>query len=155
MFRRLLAGRVIGFLLLDKEIEMMKRVMLLGVLAAAALWLAACGGSGSSAPVSAEAEKFKSLVGDPAKGQAAFESTCVSCHGPDAKGIAGLGKDLTTSEWAKGQGDPDLILFLTKGRPAGDPLNTTGVDMPPRGGNPALKDQDLADIVAYVRTLEK
>jgi hypothetical protein len=28
------------------------------------------------------------------------------------------------------------------------------VDMPPRGGNPALSNQDLADVVWYVRTLE-
>jgi disulfide bond formation protein DsbB len=62
---------------------------------------------------------------------------------------------LTTSEYAIGLPDAELILFLTKGRPASDSLNTTGVDMPPRGGNPALTDQDLADIVAYVRTLEK
>jgi disulfide bond formation protein DsbB len=48
-----------------------------------------------------------------------------------------------------------LILFVTKGRDPSDPLSTTGVQMPPRGGNPALTDQDLADIVAYVRTLEK
>ena len=40
------------------------------------------------------------------------------------------------------------------GRPAGDPLNDTGVDMPPRGGNPSLSDEDLAHIVAYLRTLQ-
>ena len=120
------------------------------------LTLAACGGGGASGPaVSDAAQAYASLKGDPAKGEAHSQSTCVSCHGPDAKGIAGLGKDLTTSEWAISQSDADLILFLTKGRPAGDALNTTGVDMPPRGGNPALKDQDLADIVAYIRTLEK
>lgn len=137
---------------------MKKHVLSFVVLtAAAALLVAACGssGSGSSGEVSAEAQKYASLTGDPAKGKGNFEATCASCHGPDAKGISGLGKDLTTSEFAKGKSDADLILFLTQGRPASDSLNTTGVDMPPRGGNPALKDQDLADIVAYVRTLEK
>jgi disulfide bond formation protein DsbB len=44
---------------------------------------------------------------------------------------------------------------LKKGRPASDPANTTKVDMPPKGGNPALTDQDLADIVTYVRSLQK
>ncbi|HLF01470.1 MAG TPA: cytochrome c, partial [Anaerolineales bacterium] len=73
----------------------------------------------------------------------------------DAKGIAGLGKDLTTSAFANSLPDAELILFLTRGRPASDSLNTTGVDMPPRGGNPALTDQDLADIAAFVRTLEQ
>jgi disulfide bond formation protein DsbB len=66
-----------------------------------------------------------------------------------------LGKDLTASTFLKGLPDAEAILFLTKGRPSSDPLNTTKVDMPPRGGNPALKEQDLADIIAYLRTLQK
>ncbi|MCL5999552.1 MAG: cytochrome c [Chloroflexi bacterium] len=130
--------------------------------AAGTLVLAACG-SGGSAPtvtpegpkVSTEAQKFVVLKGDSVNGKAKYESTCTACHGPDAKGVAGLGKDLTTSAFIKGLHDAEAILFLTKGRPSSDPLNTTKVDMPPRGGNPALKDQDLADIIAYLRTLQK
>jgi cytochrome c5 len=37
----------------------------------------------------------------------------------------------------------------------GDPLNTTGVAMPPKGGNPAMSEQDIADIVAYMRTIHQ
>jgi disulfide bond formation protein DsbB len=126
-------------------------------LVVAAVFLAACGGGSDSGKptVSAEAEKYASLKGDAAAGKTKFESTCAACHGPDAKGIAGLGKDLTTSEFAKDLPDAEFIYFITQGRPASHPLNTTGVDMPPRGGNPAFTDQDLADIVAYVRTLQK
>lgn len=136
------------------------KTKLLIVLSVAALLLAACGGgaagSGSGGgQVSTEAQKYVGLVGDPAKGKGHFETTCSACHGPEGKGVTGLGKDLTTSEWTITQSDADLILFLTQGRPASDPLNTTGVDMPVRGGNPALKDQDLADIVAYLRQLHK
>jgi mono/diheme cytochrome c family protein len=29
------------------------------------------------------------------------------------------------------------------------------VAMPPKGGNPALSEEDLADVVAYLRTLEE
>jgi disulfide bond formation protein DsbB len=29
------------------------------------------------------------------------------------------------------------------------------VDMPPKGGNPALTDQDLYDVIAFIRTLVK
>ncbi|HLB46114.1 MAG TPA: cytochrome c [Anaerolineales bacterium] len=135
-----------------------RTILLLGLLAGAVV-LAACGGGQPAATegpaISAEAQKYASLVGDATAGKQKLEGTCSSCHGPDAKGISGLGKDLTTSEYAIGLPDAELILFLAKGRPASDSLNTTGVDMPPRGGNPALTDQDLADIVAYVRTLEK
>lgn len=136
-----------------RSISLILLAVMVGVLAAA------CGGGssggGGGGQVSAEAQAFADLQGDAAKGKAGFDSTCISCHGPDGTGIAGLGKDLTTSEWTRSQPDAELILFLTKGRPSSDPLNTTGVDMPPRGGNPALKDQDLADIVAYVRSIQK
>lgn len=117
----------------------------------------ACGGGAKPAgpAVSADAQKFASLTGDSAKGRTAFVGTCSACHGPDAKGVPGLGKDLTKSDFAKGLSDADFLLFIAKGRPASDPLNTTKVDMPPRGGNPTLKDQDLADIVVYLRSLQK
>jgi mono/diheme cytochrome c family protein len=124
-------------------------------LVVAAMLLAACGGGSNQPTLSSEAQKFASLKGDAAAGKTKFASTCAACHGPDAKGLPGLGKDLTTSTFAKGLPDAELILFITKGRAPSDPLNTTGVQMPPRGGNPAFTDQDLADIVAYVRTMEK
>ena len=38
------------------------------------------------------------------------------------------------------------------GRPAYHPDNTQGVDMPPKGGNPALTDDDLLAIIAFQRT---
>ncbi|MBM4423902.1 MAG: cytochrome c [Chloroflexi bacterium] len=130
--------------------------VLLALLVGAAL-IAACGGAATpeGPAISAEAQKYASLVGDAAAGKTKFDGTCVSCHGPGGVGIAGLGKDMTTSEFIKGLPDAEMILFLTKGRPASDSANTTGVDMPPRGGNPALTDQDLADVVAYIRTLAK
>ena len=68
------------------------------------------------------------------------------------KGMPSLGKDLTTSDFVKGKTNPEMVAFLKVGRPASDPLNTQGVDMPPKGGNPALTDADLLNIVAYVRT---
>ncbi len=92
------------------------------------------------------------LSGDPERGKEKFQGTCASCHGADAKGLPGLGKDLTTSAFVQQQTDAQLLEFIKRGRPATDPANTTGVDMPPRGGNPALTDQDLMDIIAFIRT---
>jgi disulfide bond formation protein DsbB len=117
---------------------------------AIALLLTACSGGSDPGPAATPTSS-----GDPAAGETAFMSTCIACHGPDAKGITGLGKDLTTSEWVAENDDAALVEFLKTGRPAGDPLNTTGVDMPPRGGNPALTDEDLADIVAYLRSIHE
>ena len=89
------------------------------------------------------------------EGAEVYAGTCSSCHGPDAMGIEGLGKNLHANAFVAERTDDEMLAFVKIGRPAGDPLNTTGVDMPPKGGNPALDDQDLADIVAYLRTLEK
>lgn len=128
----------------------MKTVMSLLVIAlVSVLVLSACGGTPAATPTTVPAK------GDPAKGATKFAGTCAGCHGPDAKGLAGLGKDLTTSTFAKGLSDADLVAFVTKGRDTSDPANTTGVAMPPKGGNPALTEDDLYDIVAYLRTLQK
>lgn len=95
------------------------------------------------------------IVGDPVAGEESFQTTCFACHGVDATGLPGQGKDLTTSEFTRGLSNREFVEFVKVGRKATDPLNTTGQDMPPYGGNPALSEQDLYDIVVYIRTLEK
>ncbi|MDE3099330.1 MAG: cytochrome c [Verrucomicrobiota bacterium] len=88
-------------------------------------------------------------------GQQLFTATCSGCHGPQGAGIPHLGKDLQTSKFVAGLSDDQLVDFITQGRAANDPLNTTHVAMPPKGGNPALSAQDLRDIVAYLRQLQQ
>lgn len=129
--------------------------ILFGVLLFVLLALSAACGPGLKGAIPSGPPASPTPRGDAVKGKTFFSGTCASCHGPDAKGLPNLGKDLTTSAFAKGLEDDALYKFILKGRTAGDPANTTGVDMPPRGGNPALKEKDLYDIIAYVRTLEK
>ncbi len=129
--------------------------VILSLLLFALLALSAACGPGLKGAIPSGPPPSPTPRGDAVKGKTFFSGTCASCHGPDAKGLPNLGKDLTTSAFAKGLADDDLYKFVLKGRPASDPANTTGVDMPPRGGNPALKEKDLYDIIAYVRTLEK
>lgn len=92
-------------------------------------------------------------VEDVQQGQRLFGATCAACHGNQAQGIPGLGKGLVESEFAAELSDEDLINFIITGRPVWDASNTTGVDMPPRGGNPALTNEQISNIVAYLRTL--
>lgn len=94
-------------------------------------------------------------VRDSGDGEALFRQSCAACHGRDARGLPGLGKDLVAGAFARELSDADLVAFIERGRPADDPANTTGVPMPPKGGNPALTRADLADIVAYLRSLQK
>lgn len=89
-----------------------------------------------------------------AAGEKHYGSTCATCHGPDARGVPRLGKDLHSNEFVQSRTDAELVDFLKVGRPAGSADNERGVDMPPRGGNPALKDEDMQAIVAYLRTLK-
>lgn len=103
-------------------------------------------GSGEAEAVSA---------GDPEAGEQHFGEVCAACHGPGGEGIEGLGKDLTTSEFVAGLSDEELLAFIQEGRPVDHPDNTTGVAMPPRGGNPDFSDEQLLDIIAHIRTLQE
>jgi mono/diheme cytochrome c family protein len=113
----------------------------------AALLVAGCG-----APATPAAPT--EVPGDAEAGRTAYLSTCVACHGPEGLGVSGLGKDLTTSQFVKDHTNAEMIDFIKTGRPSGDPLNTTGVDMPPKGGNPALTDTDILNIVAFLRSIQ-
>lgn len=89
---------------------------------------------------------------DVAEGRSLFGSTCSACHGSNAEGISGLGKDLINSEFIHGLTDDELREFIIIGREAWDPANTTGIPMPARGGNPALNDTSINQIIAFLRT---
>jgi disulfide bond formation protein DsbB len=91
-------------------------------------------------------------VGDAEAGRHLYATTCAACHGTDAQGIHGLGKDLTASIFLASLDDAGVVEFLKQGRDSSDPLNTTGVAMPPKAGNPALTDEDLRNITAFLRT---
>ena len=144
---------------------MFKQVVVFTIIILALVALAACGGGDDKKEEAAPTQQQEqptaapqaaapaALVGDAANGGKIFATACVACHGPEGKGVQGLGKDLTTSEWVTQQSDEQLIEFINKGRDATDPLNTTGVAMPPKGGNVAMSEQEVADIVAFVRSI--
>jgi mono/diheme cytochrome c family protein len=89
-----------------------------------------------------------------AQGEKLFRQTCATCHGMNGEGIDKLGKPLIGNEFMALTSTSDLVKFIVEGRPATHPDNERGVDMPPRGGNPGLTDEDIEAIVAYARTLE-
>jgi mono/diheme cytochrome c family protein len=142
-----------------QKMNVRKSMMFVTILAIFVLLVAGCGGKKTSAnsaqasePTAAAASEVQ---GDATKGQQAFQS-CVACHGPEAQGVQGLGKSLhsSESEFVRSQSDDELVQFIKTGRQPDDPANTTGVAMPPKGGNPAISDADLYNIVAWLRTLE-
>jgi mono/diheme cytochrome c family protein len=91
------------------------------------------------------------LPGDPAKGEALYGANCASCHGASLTG--GIGPALNPIEKLPNVANPldptFLIDIITNGRvhQAGDPRQT---DMPAKGGNSALTEQDVKDLASYI-----
>ncbi len=127
------------------------------------LTLAACGGevqpepttpvvSAATATPEPEPEPLETETAG-SEGQEQFTQICAACHGPDGAGLPNLGKDLIESEFVGGLTDEQLLDYIKTGRGVDDPLNTTGVAMPPNGGRPDMSDDELFSIIAYMRVI--
>lgn len=107
----------------------------------------------STPPSDTTVASDETVAGDPAAGEAIFASTCSVCHGAVAEGVPGLGPPLVNNVFIAGLSDEELLAFINEGRPTDHPDNTTGVAMPPKGGNASLTDDDIIDVIAYLRSL--
>ncbi len=90
-----------------------------------------------------------------AEGQKLFagQGLCQACHGPAAKGIPGLGANLTDKEWLHSDGSYSGILESVVAGVTAD-KSSTGSVMPPKGGS-ALSDKQLKAVAAYVWGLSR
>lgn len=81
-----------------------------------------------------------------AKGQDVFKSKCAMCHGPDGSASTGMGKSMglkpLSSPEVQKMSDADMTDLITNGKGK----------MPANKGK--LTDAQIADVVAYVRTLK-
>ncbi|MBE7470868.1 MAG: hypothetical protein DPW09_29775 [Anaerolineae bacterium] len=93
------------------------------------------------------------LSGPSLEGQTTFLRFCAVCHGPHGEGVESLGKNLAESEFVAELSDAELAEFIVVGRSVDDPLNTTGIQMLPYGGQPVLTETELTNLVAYLRAL--
>jgi mono/diheme cytochrome c family protein len=75
---------------------------------------------------------------------------CFTCHGPDAKGIQGLGPDLTDATWLHGDGSLQFIQNTVRTGVATP--KEAAAPMPPMGGATLTPDQVNA-VSAYVYSL--
>lgn len=125
------------------------RILAAVVLAGAmALVASACGSDDTEVTTTAAA-------GTPvARGQQLAGQSCSSCHGQNFEGVKNLGPALTDNGFIRDHTDNELIDFVREGRARDAQDNETGLAMPPYGGNPRLTDDDLSDIVLFLRTLQ-
>jgi mono/diheme cytochrome c family protein len=79
-------------------------------------------------------------VGDPVTGKKLFAGACKICHS----------KDMVQNEFVTSSTDQELVEFITIGGFPDQPLV-----MLPKGGKPSLTGEELYDIVAFLRTLQK
>jgi disulfide bond formation protein DsbB len=100
------------------------------------------------------AEKYSLDLAAIQRGRTVFLKSCTACHGPQGEARPRLGKDLRISKFIADKSDQQMVMFLKLGRNTWDKDNTTGVAMPPKGGNPMVTDQDLTDIVQFIRFLQ-
>jgi glucose/arabinose dehydrogenase/mono/diheme cytochrome c family protein len=89
------------------------------------------------------------------QGRDVYLANCFSCHNPSSTGVAAhnIGKDLINNQFIQDSTDQELLDFIKKGRLATDPANVTGNEMPARGGNPNLTDEEISSAIAYLREL--
>ena len=92
------------------------------------------------------------LLGEKIFKGAAAHGICFTCHGSNAKGIPGLGPDLTDGVWLHGDGSVAFIKALVKtGVPK--PKKSPAI-MPPYGGSPLVEPQ-LEAVAQYVHALSR
>jgi mono/diheme cytochrome c family protein len=88
------------------------------------------------------------------KGALIYDSTCSTCHGKDGYGLDGLAPQLNRSDWVTGEKDKVIatVLFGLTG-----PIIVNGTtprvsgDMPGIGQNPEFSNQDIAQIISFIR----
>lgn len=89
-----------------------------------------------------------------ARGKVLYLGTCSACHGETGLGMPNSGKPLLGSAFVAAKDEKQLLTFLKLGRSSWDPENTTGIDMPAKGGNPVLNEDNLKDIVVFLKGMQ-
>jgi disulfide bond formation protein DsbB len=75
---------------------------------------------------------------------------CIACHGPDAKGVEGLGVSLVASDLVASSDERDIVAFLQVGRLPQAADNVTGVPMP---AFLWMTPEQLDEVAGYLKSL--
>jgi disulfide bond formation protein DsbB/cytochrome c5 len=75
------------------------------------------------------------------RGYDLYVTKCAACHGDNAMGQGGLGTALLGTEFTESASEEEWVQMVVEGRNG----------MPPRGGSPDLTDEDIGDILDFLR----
>ena len=105
----------------------------------------------------AQAAPDSAVAAAVAEGKRVFEgksggALCFSCHGMNAKGIPGVGPDLTDGKWLHGDGSTTFIESLVATGVAKP--KQSAAPMPPMGGA-KLSAQQVRAVAAYLSALNQ
>jgi len=106
---------------------------------------------------SGNARKTAELAKSFPRGLALFRTVCQTCHGEDGNGVKSLAPPLNYSNWVTGDKNKliPIVLYGLTG-----PVKVQGVnygppeingDMPGVGNNKEFTDEDLAQVMSYIR----
>jgi len=84
---------------------------------------------------------------DTSRGEAIYNTTCLVCHGSDGTGNMPGVADLTKKMAGLYQSDKVLLNRMLNGYQSTD----SSMEMPARGGDPALTESDLKDVLMFMR----
>jgi len=80
-------------------------------------------------------------------GESIYKQTCIACHGEDGKGLLPGMPDLTEKQGRLSKDDAVLVKNMRDGyQSPGSPMA-----MPAKGGNSKLTDEDLKNVLQYMR----
>jgi len=88
------------------------------------------------------------------RGKTAYMAVCFACHQPTGMGLPNMFPPLAGSDWVKAKKADRIIRIVLHGLSGpvqvnGVPFTTPAPLMPPQGA--ALSDQQIADVLTYVR----
>lgn len=91
------------------------------------------------------------------KGVTLFQSVCQTCHGPDGNGVSYLAPALNGSDWVQGDKNKliPIVLYGLTGpiKVAGKMYQSPEIngDMPGIGANKEFADEDIAQVLSFIR----
>ena len=89
----------------------------------------------------------KTASGDAVQGEEVYTGTCIACHGKNGKGTVPGAPDFTKKDGVLTKPDSVLLDHITNGFQSDGAL----LEMPAMGGNPDLSEEDISNVLAYIR----